>query len=329
LPARARLALFLVVSGCASTGRYDPATSTWEQGGWRPKRGSESTRTSTSEQIRTESREAFDATAYRDALEGYLRLRARYPNSAEAKDVSTSFHIAECYYQLGEGEYGNAYESYLEVLKGNPAQETLSTTLGRIYDIGIAYLYGRAKKSFLGIAYRSPSYGVEILTGPQGLVTNYPFLPISEDALMEVAKHYFNGKEYDEAEHAYDRMIRDYPQSRWNPTAEYQLALSVFRQIRGVDYDPAVIERARAKFNAYLNHHPRGGQVEDARRFLHELAEMEGLHDLRIAKYYLRESVPQAAMLYLRSVFINNPKTEAAREAREIYDNLEKRRGGA
>jgi outer membrane protein assembly factor BamD (BamD/ComL family) len=314
-------------SGCAATSStYDPASSEWKQGvGWRPAPGAE--RRVGAEKLRASAREAFDEAAYRDALKGYTALREVYPGSQEAKDVETSFNIAESYYQLGESEYGRAYPFYKEVLKGNPPEEMLRTTLGRIYDIGRSFLDGRTRKTFLGISYRSPSYGVEILLGEEGLVTNYPFLKYSEDALMEVAKYYFDHGEYAEAEQVLDRMVRDYPQSTWNPTAEYQLALAVYRQVRGVDYDQEALRKASSKFNLYLNHHPRGPQVEEARGFLKQIAEMEGMHDLQIAKYYLRESQPQAAILYLRSVILNNPKTLAAREAREIYENLEKRRG--
>jgi outer membrane protein assembly factor BamD (BamD/ComL family) len=321
------LALVLLVllgSGCESG--PSPVASEWS-GSWKPVRGG--AKNASAEKLRAECRKAFDAGSYEDAILGLKALRERFPSTAAAKDVETSFLLAESHYRLGEKRYAEAYPYYLEVLKGTPPEDMLKTTLNRVYDIGIAFLYGRSKKSFLGILqYSSPSFGVEILTGENGLVTNYPFLTISEDALMEVAKHYFDGKEYEEAEHVYERMSRDYPQSPWNQTAEYQLALAVYRQIRGIDYDQQALRRAREKLNLYLNHHPRGSQVEEARRLLHQIAEWEGMHDLRIAKYYLGESQPQAAMLYLRSVFIDNPKTDAAREAREIYENLEKLRGG-
>ena len=313
--------------GCATAGSYDPTVSEWRPGlGWRPSSSGSAARKVPPEKLRAESREAFDAGAHPDALQGYLALKETYPSSAEARDAETPFNIAECYYQLGE--YDKAYTYYLLVLKGSPREEMLQTTLGRIYDIGISFLHGRAKRSFLGISYRSPSHGVEILLSEEGLVTNYPFLKYSEDALMEVAKYYFERGEFAEAEQVFDRLVRDYPSSTWNPTAEYQLALAVFKQVRGVDYDQEALKKARARFNLYLNHHPRGSQVEEARRYLREIAEMEGSHDLKIAKYYLRESQPQAALLYLRSVIYNNPKTEAAHEAREIYENLEKHRSG-
>ncbi len=316
------------LAGCATatpSSQYDPAISEWRQGvGWRPIPAGGGA--PSADKLRTESREAYDAAQHRDALDGFLALRRRYPSSPEAKSVETAFHIAECYYALGEETYGEAVESYREVLKGSPPEEMLKTSLARIYDIGRAYLDGRARRRFFGIPYRSPSLGVEILLGPDGLVTNYPFLKDSEDALMEVARYYFGKREYAEAERVFERLVRDYPRSTWNETAEFQLAMSIFRQVKGMEYDQGVMRKAKASFNLYLNNHPRGPQVEEARAHLKEIAEMEGRHDLTIAKYYLRESQPRAAMLYLRQVIIANPRTDAAREAREIYESMEQQR---
>ncbi len=316
------------LAGCATatpSSQYDPAVSEWRQGmGWRPvARGAG---TPSADKLRAESREAYDSAQHRDALDGFLALRRRYPSSPEAKSVETAFNIAECYYALGAENYGDAYPYYREVLKGSPPEEILKTTLARVYDIGRSYLDGRARRKFLGIPYRSPSFGVEILLGPDGLVTNYPFLKDSEDALMEVARYYFEKREYAEAEHVFERLVRDYPQSTWNSTAEFQLAMSIFRQVKGLEYDQGLLRKAKSSFNLYLNNHPRGPQVEEARAHLKEIAEMEGRHDLTIARYYLRESQPRAAMLYLRQVIIANPKTDAAREAREIYENMERQR---
>ena len=111
--------------------------------------------------------------------------------------------------------------------------------------------------------------------------------------------------------------------------AEYQQALSVFLQVRGVDYDQEAMRKARSRFSVYLQHNPRGNWVDEARGSLRRISEMEAQHDLQIAKYYLRESQPEAARLYLRAVLFNNPLTDAAREAKEIHDYIQERRGGS
>ena len=335
LPRRDRLwaglVALLLLAGCAGDPEQrSPAQSRWRKGsGWRATPAQGGRRLSPSVLLQ-DSREAQDSGQHQDAIRGFLALREHYPDSVEAKAVTTSFLIAECYYNLGEERYEEAYPHYLAVLKANPDAETLKTTLERIHAIGIAFLDGRARRVFLGISYRSPVYGVEILLGAEnGLVSSYPFLKLSEDALMKVARHYFDKKEYDQAEEVFDRLIRDYPASEWVEAAEYQQALSVFLQVRGVDYDQEAMRKARSRFSVYLQHNPRGNWVDEARGSLRRISEMEAQHDLQIAKYYLRESQPEAARLYLRAVLFNNPLTDAAREAKEIHDYIQERRGGS
>ena len=115
--------------------------------------------------------------------------------------------------------------------------------------------------------------------------------------------------------------------SEWAELAEYQLAVTVFKQVRGVDYDQAPLKRAKRLFNAYPKHYPRGVHIDEVRDYLARISEMEAGHDLKVAKYYLRESRPEAAMYYLREVLLNNPKTDSAREAREIYEQMADFRG--
>ncbi|MBI4604287.1 MAG: outer membrane protein assembly factor BamD, partial [Planctomycetes bacterium] len=122
----------------------------------------------------------------------------------------------------------------------------------------------------------------------------------------------------------FERLVRDYPQSEWRAQAEYYLALSVFKQIRGVDYDEKLILDAQRKFRAYLEENPRGPQAEDARQKLGEIVEMLGEKNLRLAKFYLRESEPAAAKIYLRIVLERYTSSAAAREAREIQRGLER-----
>jgi outer membrane protein assembly factor BamD (BamD/ComL family) len=94
--------------------------------------------------------------------------------------------------------------------------------------------------------------------------------------------------------------------------------------VRGSDYDQELIQNAEKKFRSYLQDNPRGQHAEEARTKLREIAELEGEGYLHKAKYYLRESEPRAARIYLRIVLEKYTTTLAAREAREIQRQLEK-----
>jgi outer membrane protein assembly factor BamD (BamD/ComL family) len=297
-------------------------TYRWEsESGWvEPRRGN----WGNPGEIRAESKEAFEAGAYADALAGFLVLKERGGDEPEVAE--SNFLIAECYYHLGN--YEQAIDYYRKVYRQNrPAQDILDRTFQRIYDISMDYLRGKANCQFLFVSYGCPGHGIEILVGENGLITEYPYLTFADDALMEIAKHYFDRKEYPEAVPFYERVSQD-PKSEWRELAEYQLAESVFKQIRGIDYDQKLVADAEKKFRTYLENQPRGPQAEAARGRLEEITEMQGERYLQVAKFYLRESEPRSAKIYLRVVLDRYATSSAAREAREIQRQLDRLESG-
>ena len=82
-------------------------------------------------------------------------------------------------------------------------------------------------------------------------------------ALWEIAEYYFSKKQYPEAEKIYERLVRDYSDGNWGEEAEYKFALSVYKQIRGVDYDQAPLKTAKRRFDLYRSHYPRGVRINE------------------------------------------------------------------
>ena len=292
----------------------------WElKSGWvRPSRG----KWGPPAQVRAEARKAFDAGAYADALDGLLVYKDLVP-SDDASLPEINFLIGECYYHLGN--YDKAIEAYREVYqKRKPDGEVLAKTFQRIYDIALDYIREKAVCSFLFISYNCPSHGIDLLVKEDGLITEYPNLSFADDAIYEIGRYYFETGQYAEAVPIYERIVRDYPQSEWRGLAEYYMALSTYKQIRGIDYDEKVIEDTERKFRTYLENNPRGPQAADAREKQREITEKLGEKNLNIAKFYLRESEPASAKIYLRVVLERYTSSTAAREAREIQRQLGK-----
>ena len=67
-----------------------------------------------------------------------------------------------------------------------------------------------------------------------------------------------------------------------------------------------MISQAEKEFRQYLDIEPRGAHAGEARENLHTISEMLAAKYLRIAKFYLRESEPRAARIYLRRVLIRS-----------------------
>ena len=113
-------------------------------------------------------------------------------------------------------------------------------------------------------------------------------------------------------------------ESEWKELAEYKSALAEYLQVRGAAYDENKLLQARRRFKNYLQSFPRGEYWEEVRGKLREINELEGEKNLKIAKFYLKESELRACDIYLRVVLDNFPNSLAAREAREIRNQIEK-----
>lgn len=292
----------------------------WEgERGWvQPRYGS----WGATEQIRADAMKAFQDGAHADALEGFKALLERL-SAGDPTHTEILFLTAECYYSLND--YEEAVKFFTRVYRSNNASpENTQVSHRRIFDIAMDFLHGKAACATLGIRYNCPGEGVDLLVGDEGLITEYRHLEFADDAVMEIAKYYFDEKEYPEAVPLFERVVRDYcpNRSEWCELAEYQVALATFKQVRGIDYDQDLLSRAEKKFRQYLQHYPRGAQAEAAREFQREISDMLAERYLRIAKYYLRESQPRSARIYLELVVFKYSSSAAAREAREMQSRL-------
>ncbi|MGQ9589643.1 MAG: outer membrane protein assembly factor BamD [Planctomycetota bacterium] len=308
--------------------RFVPGSgnAVWREGaGWEvPRRGG----WGAPEEVRAQAMRAFEAGAYADALAGFEAAKAQV-RSGDPSFAGVSFAIAECRYHLGQ--YDAAVEDYRRVLReGRPGEAALRRSQERIYAIALDYLAGRAGTGLLFsfLPVKGSSYGVELLVGEEpgeeGLISEYPYLDFADDALVEVAKHYFDRRDYAEAERFFRRVSAEYPGCDQHEFATFQLAVSIYRQVRGPDYEFEPMARAERSFSKYLREYPQGRHAEESRRSLRELAELQAASYLNRAKFYLRESRIEAAKIYLRAVLDRYTATEAAKEAREISGRLER-----
>lgn len=276
-------------------------------------------------QVRAEALEAFEAESYADALLGFEQVQDSLPGGDPALP-ETRFYLAECCYYLGR--YRDAVENYRLVYRSGQAGETImNRSFFRVYEIALDYLSGQAGVYLLlpGLKVKGAQEGITLLVHHQdGLITEYPYLPFADDALMEIARYHYEAEDYAEAESYYERVITDYPGREWRETAQFRVAMAVFLQIRGVEYDQEVLLRAERNFRRYLSENPRGERAEEARARLRELTEWQGQSYLQIARFYLRDSQVRAAKLYLRIILEKYTTTEAAEEAREISLQVER-----
>ena len=234
------------------------------------------------------------------------------------------FLQGEALRRLGQPE--EALACYDEVLRLQPRVEILERALDRKYQLGLDFLQGNAKRYFLGIIpYSSSVFGVKIL---DELVRQFPFKDFSDDALLNIANYYFRDDQLEEARPWYERLIESYPESEWVPPAYFQLGKTIFFGIKGYQYDPAPLMKARWHFERFLEKRPIGLEAEQAKAYIRELREMEARHELTVARYYLRNDCVKGAVIHFeaavkRGTGPDGQLTSAAREAQEGLNRLD------
>ncbi len=244
---------------------------------------------------------------------------------------------ADAYFERGEilralERWEEALDSYNQAIRLRPRLDLLQRTLERKYRLGLDFLQGNAKRSFLGLfSYSSPSFGVRIL---DELVQQFPYQSFSDDALYSIANHYFRNGQWEEAQAVYERLIDTYPRSEWVPPAYFQLGKAIYHQIKGYKYDPTPITKARWYFERFLEKQRVGPEAEEARRFVRKLRDMEARYELYVASFYILNGCPKGAKIHLRAALQKGrtPSGElvpAAKEAQRRLSELAGKRSGS
>lgn len=314
LPVLAFALVILAVGAAAPCGSVAHADVVWtpEDGWFIPSRRVRPG----ADELLTNSAKAFEAERFADAAEGY-GLYLEYYAAADEANFSHQRHVESLYRAK---LYDDALQAIKRLLARKPSGPIVNFAIQRQYDIGLAYLTGHPR-SFLGIPFPGESYGVELL---DSVVQRFPYQRFSDDALYHIAAYYQREEKFEQAEIIYKRVIADYPQSEWTGIAEYQIGISAFSRLKGVDYDLTPLDEAERRFNRYLSVYPRGERAPDARAKLTEINRLRAEKILGIARFYQREGKSTAVRYYLQKLLRNHPDAPAAEEARRLL----KRFGG-
>jgi outer membrane protein assembly factor BamD (BamD/ComL family) len=272
---------------------------------------------STASELLEQSNEAQRSEQYADSAYGYSLLIDTYPSAPEVEPAL--LQLIEARFQLRE--YDAALAAIDRLLARKPSTEITTQILQRKYEIALGLLTGDFRRGWLGLAFSSQDYAVELL---DKLVEAFPFQSFSDDALYHIGNYYFRAERYEEAELVYQRLIKDYPKSDWAANAEYQLGAAALKRLKGVDYDFAPVDEAEKRFFRYLAIHQTGDRVKAAREGLAEISRLRAERLYKSAQHYLRRGEVKAVRYYLQKLLREHSETPVAISARRLL----KRTGG-
>ena len=154
------------------------------------------------------------------------------------------------------------------------------------------------------------------------LLDHYPLNPYAEEVQLKIAYSYYIEKKYAEAIASFNDFERSYPTSMHIPFVEYYRGMCYLEQIRSIDRDQSVTEKAYDHFRAVTNRFPESTFASLAEKKIRVCRETMASHELMVARFYDRYDNVWAAKSRLRALIEDYPETDAVVGALEQLESL-------
>jgi outer membrane protein assembly factor BamD len=148
------------------------------------------------------------------------------------------------------------------------------------------------------------------------LLDQYPLNPYAEEAQLKVAYSYYLEKKYVEAIAAFGDFERAYPTSSHLPFVQYYRGMCYLEQMRSIDRDQSVTEKAHDFFRTVVDRYPESPFAPLAEEKIRVCRDALAARELYVADFdYNMAGNPLAALARLRRIVETYPETEAATTA--------------
>jgi outer membrane protein assembly factor BamD len=154
------------------------------------------------------------------------------------------------------------------------------------------------------------------------LLDQYPLNPYAEESQLKVAYSYYIEKKYAEAIASLNDFERAYPTSMHLPFVEYYRGMSYLEQMRSIDRDQAVTDKAHEHFRAVTDRFPDSAFASLAEKKVRVCREALASHELMVADFYDRYNNVAAAKSRLRTIIEDYPETAVTADALGRLRNL-------
>ncbi len=147
------------------------------------------------------------------------------------------------------------------------------------------------------------------------LLDQYPLNPYAEEAQLKIAYSYYLEKKYTEAIAAFGDFERAYPTSVHLPFVEYYRGMCYLEQMRSIDRDQSVTEKAHDFFQSVVERFPESPFAPLAQEKIKICREAMAGNELYVARFNEKIGNLLATKARLRTIVEKYPETEAATEA--------------
>lgn len=171
----------------------------------------------------------------------------------------------------------------------------------------------------------------------QTLESRFPFNDFGTQAELDLIYVNYLNKDYDTAEDAADRFIREHPRHADVDYAYYMKGVAYFDQAPGLletwfgkdtyQRDPGNAEKSFQAFQLFLQKFPNSKYAADARQRMVFLRDRLALYEWAVADYYMRRGAWIAALDRAYNIVNHYPQTPSLKPALQIMTTAYTRLG--
>jgi len=249
------------------------------------------------------------------AIGAYRQLVRKYPHDALA--AGAAFRGAELYEKVHE--YLEAAGTYRLVVTNYPTSPHFNEAIEGQFRIGEMYLAGK-KLKVLGIPMAtSMDRAVEIFAG---VVRTAPYGKYTARAQFDIGLAREKQGANDAALQAYQAVIDKFPNDPIAADAQYQIGYIWFTASKGGTKDVSAATNSKTAFEDFLFRYPNSEKAPQARSNLEQLEHKTTTSSFEVARYYDKQKMYRAAVIYYNEVIRQQPGSAESEKAKKRIDQL-------
>lgn len=255
---------------------------------------------SAGEALYQQAKAADDAGKAAKAIKLYNEVATRYPFANSAADAR--FRQAELLNQ--QGEVLKSFQAYQQFITRFQGSGRYTTALERQAAIAKAAADGEIKSGFLLLKSKLSTDKIVEMLGQ--VRDNAPRSNTAARAQFSIGEVYQAKDKYKEAIAAFQKLVRDQPESSLAPEALFRVGEILTSQAEKGNQNRANLDRAAEAFNDYLIQYPGHSKNAEARRRLANLGGREVERTFETAEFYYKTGKYESAKIYYRDVLKNS-----------------------
>ena len=214
------------------------------------------------------------------------------------------------------GDLIRAYEWLEQLLDGRPGTELAERAMRKELIIAEMILFKHRKQRVWGgmLWLSAVEEALDMLA--RVIDVRAPRTPIAEHALRLKADYHYTSGEFEEAELAYARLMREYPRGRHHKIAMLRSGQSAWARFPGVAFDEADLLEAEVYLKDFESRYPQDAAGQKVPQMLERIADSKAHKEYTIGRFYERTGAIDAAGYYYRWVLDHFSTTTWAIEAR-------------